>query len=91
MPCKGDRPPAYPNRSEMAAELCMSQSTVDEMVRRGVLPEPLHLSSGCVRWEWTAVVTALASLKTGTSVSDLYSARARDAAKIATEGRRGAA
>ena len=38
-----------------------AESTVDEMVKRGVLPKPLRLSSGCVRWCWNDVVIALKS------------------------------
>lgn len=57
-----DRPPAYVSRSTLARELDMSESTVDEMVRRGVLPRPLRLSSGCVRWRWATVELALDSL-----------------------------
>jgi predicted DNA-binding transcriptional regulator AlpA len=57
--------PAYPSKARLAAELDMAESTVDEMVRRGVLPGPMKLSTGCVRWCWTDVVTAMASLKDG--------------------------
>lgn len=48
--------------STLALELDRSESTVDEMVRRGVLPRPLRLSNGCVRWSWASVEAALASL-----------------------------
>ena len=46
----GDRPPAFLSRATLAAELDVSVSTVDEMVRRGVLPVPLHLSTGRVHY-----------------------------------------
>lgn len=59
--------PAFPSKSRLAAELDMAESTVDEMVKRGVLPTPVRLSTGCVRWCWAEVETALASLKHGTS------------------------
>jgi predicted DNA-binding transcriptional regulator AlpA len=57
-----DRPPAYLSKSSLAQELDMAESTVDEMVKRGVLPKPVKLSSGCVRWSWAAVEQALESL-----------------------------
>ena len=65
-----DRPPAYVSRSTLAHELDCAESTVDELVKRGVLPKPLHLSSGCVRWCWDDVVLALASLKEGADASE---------------------
>ena len=61
------RVPAFPSKSRLAAELDMAESTVDEMVKRGVLPPPVRLSTGCVRWCWVEVETALASLKHATS------------------------
>lgn len=59
------RPPSYPSRAQLAHELDMAESTVDEMVKRGVLPKPVRLSSGCVRWCWADVVAAMDSLKDG--------------------------
>ena len=56
-------PAPYPSRRSLAQALDMAESTVDEMVRRGVLPPPIKLSTGCVRWCWADVETALASLK----------------------------
>ncbi|WP_207803123.1 helix-turn-helix transcriptional regulator [Rhodopseudomonas palustris] len=47
----------------------MSETTVYEMVRRGVLPQPIKLSSGCVRWCWADVQMALGSLS-GCKTSD---------------------
>src|SRR4051812_39267714 len=54
--------PAYLSRATLAAVLDISESAVDEMVRRGVLPRPVRLSPRCVRWRWLAVDAALASL-----------------------------
>lgn len=56
------RPPSYLSCASLARELDVSERTVQEMVRRGVLPQPVRLSPGCVRWCWTDVQTALASL-----------------------------
>jgi len=55
--------PAYLSRVTLAAELDCAESTVDELVKRGVLPPPIRLSTGCVRWCWVEVVTALTSIK----------------------------
>ncbi|WP_237152386.1 helix-turn-helix transcriptional regulator [Oryzibacter oryziterrae] len=57
-----DRPPSFMSVATLARELDVSETTVHEMVRRGVLPQPLRLSSGCVRWNWTDVQVALNSL-----------------------------
>jgi predicted DNA-binding transcriptional regulator AlpA len=74
--------PAYLSCASLAHELDVSETTVNEMVRRGVLPKPYKLSSGCVRWRWTEVELALASLKPGThTVPDPYLAGAQDATK----------
>ena len=75
--------PAYVSRSTLAHELDCAESTVDEMVKRGVLPKPLRLSSGCVRWCWAEVVMALNSLKGEADITDLdpYLVGARNAAK----------
>ena len=87
-----ERPPAYLGKATLAAELDIAESTVDEMVRRGVLPKPLRLSSGCVRWCWRDVENALASLKEGgnTLPTDPYAMGAANVTKI-PEGRRGPA
>jgi len=54
--------PAYMSRATLADELDISESTVDDMVKRGVLPKPVKLSAGCVRWRWETVDRALASM-----------------------------
>jgi predicted DNA-binding transcriptional regulator AlpA len=59
------RPPSYLSCASLARELDVSESTVHEMVRRGVLPSPVKLSSGCVRWCWADVQLALDSLAPG--------------------------
>jgi predicted DNA-binding transcriptional regulator AlpA len=57
----GYRPPSYMSRKELAWELSVSESTVDTLVRKGVIPPAVKLTTGCVRWWWSAVETALAS------------------------------
>lgn len=86
--------PAYPSKTRLAVELDMAESTVDEMVKRGILPAPMRLSTGCVRWCWADVVTALASLKDGSAPgasvpSDPFLRGVQNVRKI-TEGRRDA-
>lgn len=70
---------AYPDKATLAAELCVSKSTVEDLVRRGVLPQPLKLSPGCLRWDWADVVRALAKFKGAGEDSDPFMAGARDA------------
>ena len=36
----GDRPPSFVSKATLAAELDMSESTVDSYVQRGLLPKP---------------------------------------------------
>lgn len=91
--------PAYPSKARLAHELDMAESTVDEMVKRGVIPGPTKLSTGCARWCWADVVRALASLKDGAippkegeeppPSPDPYVRGAKNVTKI-SEGRRGA-
>lgn len=57
-----ERRPAFMACSTLAHELDVSETTVHEMVRRGVLPRPVKLSSGCARWCWDDVQRALGSL-----------------------------
>lgn len=64
------RPPSYVSRATLARELDVSESTIDEMVRRGVLPKPVKLSSGCVRWRWADIEAALGSMAPGAPVAD---------------------
>ncbi len=61
------RPPSYVTCGTLARELEVSESTVYEMVRRGVLPSPVKLSNGCVRWCWADVQAALGALSAGRS------------------------
>jgi predicted DNA-binding transcriptional regulator AlpA len=72
------RPPSYMSRKELAWELSCSESTVDELVRRGRIPHPVKLTKGCVRWWWPAVEAALAG-DGATDGADLYMKGAADA------------
>lgn len=46
---------SYLTRRALAAELMISESTVDDYVRRGLLPPPIRISPSCVRWRWATV------------------------------------
>ncbi|TPW32751.1 helix-turn-helix transcriptional regulator [Pararhizobium mangrovi] len=59
------RPPSYVSCATLARELDLSETTVHEMVRRGKLPQPIKLSTGCVRWCWADIQLALGSLVSG--------------------------
>lgn len=50
----GLRPPSYVSKSTLAAELDMSESTIDSYVQRGILPKPCK-RGGSVRWRWADV------------------------------------
>jgi len=76
------RPPAYLSRASLARELDCSESTIDEMVRRGVIPPAMRLSSGCVRWRWADVDLALKGYAPGNdSEGDPISRGIRNAAQ----------
>jgi len=61
--------PEFVSRRSLATLLDCSESTVDELTRRGVIPRPLRLTGGVVRWHWHNVVLALESLR-GASNND---------------------
>lgn len=54
----GNRPPSYVSKATLAAELDISESTVDEWVRRGILLKPIRIA-GSVRWCWSDVDASL--------------------------------
>lgn len=57
-----ERVPAYVSRQRLADLLDVSETQVDALVQRGIIPRPIKLSPGCVRWRWDTVDMALASL-----------------------------
>lgn len=85
-----DRPPAYPSKASLARELDCAESTVDELVRKGILPTPLRLSGGVVRWCWQDCVTALGSLKKPGASDDPYltAVQEQQGGKARKEGQR---
>ena len=64
-PGAADRPPAYPSIASLARELDCSETTVRELVDRGILPKPIKLTNGTVRWRWADVEAALTALAPG--------------------------
>lgn len=60
-----NRPPSFLSKATLARELDCAESTIDELVKRGLLPAPLKITSGVVRWRWDDVEKALAAIKGG--------------------------
>ena len=55
--------PPYMKRATLAGYLDCAESTVDELVDCGVLPEPIRLSPGIVRWNWDDCDAAIKSMR----------------------------
>ncbi len=82
-------PNPYLSKASLAKALEISESTVDEMVRRGFLPKPARLSSGCIRWRWETVDLALSSLIPGNDAGPNDDAeRVKRTIEAAKSGRR---
>jgi hypothetical protein len=77
----GGRPPSYMSRKELAWELSVCETTVDVLVRSKVIPPPVKLTPGCVRWWWPAVESAIANSVETVDDGDPYMAGAIDAVK----------
>jgi predicted DNA-binding transcriptional regulator AlpA len=60
-----DRPPAYLSIASLARELDCCETTVRELVSRGLLPKPIKLTNGMVRWRWADCDFSVASLAAG--------------------------
>ncbi len=60
----GDRPPSFVSKATLAAELDMSESTVDAYVQRGLLPKPIRFG-GSVRWAWEDVAATIKAQESG--------------------------
>lgn len=70
--------PAYLSRQLLAEMLSVSESTVDEMVRRGVIPPARQWLDRTYRWRWADVEMALEGYGVGGG-GDPYSAGVRNA------------
>jgi predicted DNA-binding transcriptional regulator AlpA len=58
---KPDRTPTYAGIKTVAYELDCSEKTVQEYVKRGLLPGPRQIG-GIVRWKWSEVLAKLDGL-----------------------------
>lgn len=75
-------PASYLTKAALAAELMISESSVDEFVRRGLLPTPVRISSGCVRWRWETVDEVLRASQGQCIQSEQEAAGAEGAQRI---------
>ena len=73
-------PYAYVGRETLAQLLDVAPSTVDDLVERGVLPKPYHLSAHVVRWEFQQVQMAIRSMRKD-NTSDPYLQGVRNVVK----------
>jgi predicted DNA-binding transcriptional regulator AlpA len=74
-----NRPPSYMSRKELAWELSVCETTIDELVRRGTIPAPIRLTDGCMRWWWPGVEAALANADGAGEGGDAYMTGASNA------------
>lgn len=51
--------PAYPDTATLCAHLCISDTQLDALVRRGELPPPKRMLGGKRIWKWTEVVRCI--------------------------------
>jgi hypothetical protein len=65
-------PLPYVSRAELAAELSILETSVDEMVRRGVLPRPSTQTPAGPFWSWRLVERALALFEPSQRDDRLY-------------------
>jgi len=74
------RPPSYLSCASLARELDVSETTVRDMVEKGILPKPIKMG-GCVRWRWGDVQLALGGVQSAgaASTDDPYLVGARNA------------
>ncbi|MBP1859791.1 helix-turn-helix transcriptional regulator [Rhizobium herbae] len=68
------RPPTYLSCASLARELDMSETTVRDFVEKGILPRPIKMSGGVVRWRWGDVQSALGGVAAAgaTNTDDPY-------------------
>ncbi|MCD4514156.1 hypothetical protein LQT97_23265 [Brucella pseudogrignonensis] len=76
----GDRPPSYLSKTRLATELDISETTVDDYVRRGLLPKPVRLG-GSVRWSWIQVQALLEAHVPNATSGDAFMERLNNVAQ----------
>lgn len=67
----GARPRTFMRKASLAAELDISESSVDDYVRRGLLPPPCRVG-GAVLFHWPSVEAHLLAMRAGSVESDPY-------------------
>lgn len=70
--------PAYLSRASLAQMLDCAEKTVDELVRRGIIPPPRQWLDRTARWRWADVEMALEGYGVAGG-GDPYSAGIRNA------------
>lgn len=79
-------PPAYVDKAELQRQICRSETTIDDWVRRGILPQPIRPGGGAPLWRWADVDAALRRWAAGQESGDPYSVGARNAAQAIKRG-----
>lgn len=74
-------PPPFQDAATLCAHLCISESTLDNWVRQGVLPEPKKVG-GKRMWKWSEVEARLLG-ETGIVPASPDAARIFNATKAA--------
>ena len=60
--------PEYVSKKTLAVLLDMGERTIDDYVKRRILPSPVNIGN-CVRWHWPSVKDTLANI-TGTDLNE---------------------
>jgi predicted DNA-binding transcriptional regulator AlpA len=79
-------PPAFVDKAELSRQTCRSETTIDDWVRRGILPQPIRPGGGAPLWRWADVDAALMKWAPGQESGDPYSVGARNAAEAIKRG-----
>lgn len=64
--------PAYLSRTSLAAALDIAESTVDDFVRRGILPAPIDGYAKNPVWSWAAVERTMQALPLANETRSIY-------------------
>jgi predicted DNA-binding transcriptional regulator AlpA len=79
---------SYLTKAALAVELMIGESTVDDYVRRGLLPSPIRISPSCVRWRWATVDEVLRASEPSLRPEECLSSKERVARAIEASKRR---
>lgn len=81
---------AYMSKKTLADHIDRSESTIDDWVRRGIIPQPIRPGGGDPLWRWEDVDLALRSYAPGQGGGDPYSLGVRNATQAAKSSRNAA-